>query len=94
MENDETTVIDDPDLTALPIGCINAQALIDLAKSMRALEEHHKRLSGSTQHTPCLRRIESSDGKIVAHVSTGPAVGGSWHRLVYSQAYHMWSFEL
>jgi hypothetical protein len=88
------TVIDDPDISLLPLGCIGADALIGLVKSLWALENQHEHMRGYPQHMPCLRRIESTDGEIIAHVCSGPSIGGSWHKLIYNQKIKSWSLAL
>ena len=78
----DTRVVDDPDASALPFGCIHAHALRSLADAVDRLEHYHFDIGGTPADRPCLRRLESNLGTIIAHVSTGPAVGGSWVRLV------------
>lgn len=75
------TVISDPDAPSLPFGCIEVGALVELARAMIRLDMHHVESGGAPADRPCLRRLESASGSITAHISTGPAVGGSWERL-------------
>lgn len=74
-------IVDDPDAPTLPHGCINIEALEALAVTMAKLDDYHLEHDGVQRDRPCLRRLESADGVITAHVSSGPAIGGSWIRL-------------
>jgi hypothetical protein len=39
-------------------------------------------MDGKGSDLPCLRRVEMDDGLVVAHVSSGPDVGGHWYRFI------------
>lgn len=78
-------VVDDPDAPSLPIGCINAHALRSLAVSIDWLEQWHVSQGGKSCDHPCLRRIESTDNQIIAHVSSGLPVGGEWFRFTLTK---------
>lgn len=66
----------------LPTNCITSDALVALASAMDWLADMHNSMKGLPRDAPCLRRIEAgTDGRVDAHISTGPAVGGSWVRL-------------
>lgn len=62
----------------LPFGCVSSGALRQLADAIDRLEDWHRAHAGANQDRPCLRRIEANGDAVVAHISTGPAVGGSW----------------
>lgn len=80
IERDKV-VVDDPDVPSLPFGCINAEALRGLATALDDMWQHHYVLGGNPLDYPCLRRVEASGHSVTAHISLGPAVGGSWERL-------------
>ena len=75
----------------LPHGCIGPGSLRALADSLERLAEYHVSIGGSVQDRPCLRRIEAQGDRVVAYVSTGRAVGGSW--FVYSLGPEGWKLE-
>lgn len=75
----DTRVTDDPS-APLPIGCIDSRALRMLAEALDRFEMWHHTYGGRNEDRPCLRRIESEGKRVIAHVSTGPAVGGTWER--------------
>jgi len=77
----DALVVDDPDASSLPHGCILADHLRHLA-DVEKLAEWHRSMSGAGPDTPCLRRIEAVGDSIVAHISVGPPVGGSWEKFV------------
>ena len=78
-------VITDPEAPQLPFGCIQAKDLKKLAKVLDNLEIWHTSLKGDPRDHPCLRRIESADGAVAAHIAIGPAVGGAWVKLILSK---------
>lgn len=59
-------------------GCVTTGALRALAEAIDRLEAWHISRGGSMSDHPCLRRIEASGYDVMAHVSTGPPVGGTW----------------
>jgi len=63
--------------------CIRAQALRKLADALDRLDLVHRSMHGPERDRPCLRRIEVTSEGLIAHISTGPPVGGAWERLVY-----------
>lgn len=77
----DRVILDDPDASLLPFGCIHVDALQSLAHAMMRLDDWHLRHDGEQRDRPCLRRLESANGIITAHISSGPAVGGTWARL-------------
>lgn len=77
----ETIIIDDPDASSLPIGCIAAGHLRALADALESLEKWHQSQGGARGDQPCLRRLESNGGSVTAHISVGPPVGGYWEKL-------------
>lgn len=80
----DTEVVDDPETShTIPHGCIHADALIALARAVIKLDAWHGQRGGSIADRPCLRRLESSNGVVTAHISSGPAVGGSWEQLEF-----------
>jgi hypothetical protein len=55
-----------------PVGCITADRLFSLARTLNRLERYHKRLGGKHHDMPCLRLIQGArDGRITALVQTG-----------------------
>lgn len=72
-------------------GSITPTALRELAVTLERLAAWHASKGGTDVDAPCLRRIESSGPDVIAHVSTGPAVGGSWLRL--SMGPYGWRME-
>lgn len=62
----------------LPFGCISPGALRELATAIERLDSYHHSVGGFKVDRPCLRRIEAQGDRVVAFVSTGPAVGGAW----------------
>lgn len=89
----DKVVVVDPETPLMPFGCIQAKNLLKLAKVLENLELWHMNLKGDPRDHPCLRRIESSDGAILAHVSIGPAIGGTWIHLTLSPAGE-WEMDL
>lgn len=94
MDKPDKVVVRDPDAPCLPLGCITSTALESLALAMDRLRYKHNSLGGAPGDLPCLRRIESADGAIVAHISIGPAVGGHWERLTYNRNANSWKLGL
>lgn len=84
----DTEVVDDPAAPSLPIGCIASSHLRALADALEALESWHQSQGGDRGDTPCLRRLESNGGSVVAHISVGPPIGGHWERLELKD--HSW----
>lgn len=75
LVTDDTVVIDDPSVPNLPIGCIGSRALRSLADTLDSLETWHHAKSGIADDKPCLRRIESANGTVTAHISIGHIIG-------------------
>lgn len=69
----------------MPLGCISAADLRALADAVEGLESWHVRHGGPPGDHPCLRRLESSAGTVLAHVSVGKPVGGHWEVLELTQ---------
>ena len=86
-------VVDDPDAELLPHGCISAPALLTLASALKRLDDAHFEAGGKYPDAPCLRRIESADGRIVAHIASGPAIGGSWMKLIFQPHILRWTLD-
>ena len=66
----------------MPFGCIGAVSLRALADVVERLDKRHEDMFGRAYDAPCLRRIECDGDRVVAHVSSGPAVGGTWFSFV------------
>lgn len=63
-------------------GCIPPDSLRDLAIVMDGLVKWHDKMDGRPSDLPCLRRVEMDDGRVLAHVSSGPDIGGHWYRFL------------
>lgn len=80
-----TIVVDDPETPSLPHGCIDLDALESLARAIDRIDRYHFESGGMICDRPCLRRLESANGIVTAHISVGPAIGGSWEKLEYAR---------
>jgi len=55
-----------------PSGCLTADRLFSLARTLNRLERYHKRHGGRNSDAPCIRLIQGArDGRITALVQTG-----------------------
>jgi hypothetical protein len=66
----------------LPTGCIGAESLRTLANAIDGLDQYLGGLGGARSDRLCLRRVDVEYGEVVAHVSSGPDVGGVWMKLI------------
>ncbi len=66
----------------LPAGCIGTESLRELANAIDSLEQWLETLGGARSDRLCLRRVDVEYGDVVAHVSSGPDVGGVWMKLI------------
>lgn len=73
----------------LPRGCIGSTSLRELADALERLTDFHDARRGAHADRPCLRRIESQGDLVVAYVSTGPDIGGTWIRFALGP--HGWA---
>lgn len=55
-----------------PSGCLTADRLFSLARTLNRMERYHKRLRGKPTDAPCIRLIQGArNGRVTALVQTG-----------------------
>lgn len=55
-----------------PSGCLTAERLFNLAKTLNKLERYHRRHGGKLVDSPCLRLVQGArNGRVTALVETG-----------------------
>jgi hypothetical protein len=56
----------------LPVGCVQVEDLLSLARAMNKVQAWHKRHGGQKDDDPCLRLIQGArTGRITALVQSG-----------------------